>query len=477
MVWGIDLLLTNGLDQPGYKPHSVVFSATTRGGGVYTPEHRIKMPPVIVIAGRPNVGKSTLFNRLSRSRTALVDDQPGITRDRLYSPAVYDGTPITIVDTGGFDDTGSDPLLDKMNEQIEAALHEADRVIFMVDARQGLMPGDIEIAGILRRARKKIFIAANKIDGNEHEHLAVDFHALGLGEIYPLSSAHGYGLRDLMDRVLEGLPGDRETGSDENRVRVAVLGRPNSGKSSLINRIIGHERLVVSDLPGTTRDAVDTAFNYGGRHYTLVDTAGIRRKARVREKIDRFSMIKAIKSLDRCHVAALMIDATAGITEQDARISGFAFDRGKGLVVVINKWDLAKGDPVVKKNIDMGIETQLKHLSFVPRIYMSALTGEKVMTLFNAVNTIYGQMCRRIGTGVLNRIIQKAVTRHAPPRSGRTGLKFYYATQTGILPPTFTLFVNRPDLVHFSYERFIINQLREECALENVPLKLYFKKR
>ncbi|HDR15238.1 MAG TPA: ribosome biogenesis GTPase Der [Desulfobacteraceae bacterium] len=435
------------------------------------------MTPVIVITGRPNVGKSTLFNRLSRSRTALVDDRPGITRDRLYKTIDYQGTKITIVDTGGFDDTGRDPLLDKMNEQIEAAIGDAERLLFLVDARQGLMPGDTEIAAILRKTGKKVFLAANKIDSPEHEHLASEFHALGLGEVYPLSSAHGYGLRDLMDQVVEGLEENRETEEDRHAIRVAVVGRPNAGKSSLINRMLGTERLVVSDIPGTTRDAVDTPFSYGGRDYILVDTAGIRRKARVREKIDRFSMIKAVKSLDRCHVAVVLIDAVEGITEQDARICGYAFDRGRGLVTAVNKWDLVKRDEWAKKLLDSGIETQLKFMPFAPRINVSALTGEKVTRLFQAVNLVYDQMCARVGTGILNRIIQHATARHAPPRTGGGTLKFYYATQTETIPPTFTLFVNNPKLIHFSYERFITNQLREECGLQNSPIRLIFKKR
>jgi GTPase len=435
------------------------------------------MAPVIAIVGRPNVGKSTFFNRLSRSRAALVDDRPGITRDRLYRTVDYGDTQITIVDTGGFDDTGRDPFFEKMKQQIEAALDEADTVVFLVDARQGLMPGDSEIAEILRRSGRKVFLAANKIDGPEHEHLAMEFHAVGLGEVYPLSSAHGYGLRDLMDRVVEGFERNTETRQDKEHIRVAIVGRPNAGKSSLINRILGHERLVVSDIPGTTRDAVDTPFRYGGRDYVLVDTAGIRRKAKVREKIDKFSMIKAVKSLDRCHVAAVLIDASKGITEQDARICGYAFDRGKGIVLVVNKWDLVKGEVSAEKHIDAGIEIQLKYLSFAPRLNMSALTGEKVMRLFSTVDTVYDQMSIKVGTGVLNRVVQRIVARHAPPRTGRTGLKFYYATQTGILPPTFSLFVNNPDLVHFSYERFIVNRLREECGLRNSPMRLHFKKR
>jgi GTP-binding protein len=258
---------------------------------------------------------------------------------------------------------------------------------------------------------------------------------------------------------------------------VAIVGRPNSGKSSLINRILGSERLVVSDVPGTTRDAIDTPFAYGGREYILVDTAGIRRKARVREKIDKFSMVKAVKSLDLCDVAVVLIDASEGITEQDARICGYAFERGRGLVMAVNKWDLVKRDNRTQKLIESGIETHLKFIPFAPRINVSALTGEKVMRLFAAVNLVYDQMCVRVGTGVLNRIIQRATARHAPPRSGGGALKFYYATQTGILPPTFSLFVNNPKLVHFSYERFITNRLREECGLQNSPVRLFFKER
>jgi GTPase len=435
------------------------------------------MAPIIVITGRPNVGKSTLFNRLARSRTALVDDQPGITRDRIYKTLNYQGKELTLVDTGGFDDTGSDPLLEKMNQQIEAAIAEADRVLFLVDARQGLMPGDTEIAAILRKSGKKVLLAANKIDGPEHEHLAMEFHAIGLGDVYSLSSAHGYGLHDLMDQILDGLEETQETEQDRNAVRVAIVGRPNSGKSSLINRILGTERLVVSNIPGTTRDAIDTPFSYGGRDYILVDTAGIRRKARVHEKIDKFSMVKAIKSLDLCHVAVVLIDASEGITEQDARICGYAFDRGRGLVTAVNKWDLVKGDVYARKMIDSGMETHLKFMAFAPRINVSALTGENVMRLFEVINLVYDQMCTRIGTGVLNRIIQHATARHAPPRTGRGALKFFYATQTGILPPTFSIFVNNPKLVHFSYERFITNRLREECGLQNCPIRLFFKTR
>jgi GTP-binding protein len=435
------------------------------------------MAPIIVITGRPNVGKSTLFNRLSRSRTALVDDRPGITRDRIYKTITYQDNEFTVVDTGGFDDTGKDPLLDKMNQQIEAAIAEADRVLFLVDARQGLLPGDTEIAAILRKSGKKVFLAANKIDGPEHEPLAMEFHALGLGDVYPLSSAHGYGLRDLMDQLVDGLEQSTEPNLDRPVIRVAVVGKPNSGKSSLINRILGTERLVVSDIPGTTRDAVDTPFSFKGRDYILVDTAGIRRKARVREKIDRTSMARAVKSLDLCHVAVILIDASEGITDQDARICGYAFERARGIVTTVNKWDLVRRDEFAKKMIASGLETHLKFMPFAPRINLSALTGENVTRLFEAVNLVYDQMCVRIGTGVLNRIIEHATARHAPPRSGGGALKFYYATQTGILPPTFSLFVNNPKLVHFSYERFLSNRLREECGLQNSPIRLFFRKR
>ena len=435
------------------------------------------MAPVIVIVGRPNVGKSTLFNRLSRSKDALVDDRPGITRDRLYASVSVEGMPITLVDTGGFEDLGQDPLLNEVRVQVERAVEESDRVIFMVDGRQGIVPGDEEMAQILRKSHKRVFLAVNKIDGPEHEHLALDFYKLGLDEPFAISAAHGYGIRAFIRKVSEGLSVSEFEREDPNQIRVAVLGRPNAGKSSLINRILKKDRLVVSELPGTTRDAVDAIFRYGEREYLLIDTAGIRRKAKVREKIDKFSMIKAIKSLDRCHVALILLDAAEGVSDQDARICGYAFEKGRGVVLAVNKWDLIKKDVRKKELLDNAIERQLKFVSFAPRINVSALTGERIMKMFGRIDTVYDQFSARIGTGAVNRSIQKVIEKHPPPRVGRGRLKFFYATQSRTRPPTFVVFVNRPDMLHFSYERFLVNQLREHFGLTRTPIRLTFKKR
>jgi len=423
------------------------------------------------------VGKSTLFNRISRSRNALVDDRPGVTRDRLHAATAYAGIPFILTDTGGFDDLGQDPLLGKVRDQVEKAIKEADRVIFMVDGRQGMMPGDEEMAGILRRSRKKILVAVNKVDGPENDHLIFEFFRFGIESVFPISAAHGYGIKSFMHEVVMDLPATPEGYGDENQIRVAVLGRPNSGKSSLINRILGLDRLLVSDLPGTTRDTVDTTFSYRGKDYLLIDTAGIRRKARVKEKIDKFSMIKALNSIKRCHVAVVLLDASQGISDQDARICGYAFEQGRGLVLAVNKWDLVKGDAPKIKSLANEIDRQLKFISFAPRVNLSALTGEHVMKLFNKIELVYGQFSQRINTSAVNKAIADMIEKHPPPRIGRGRLKFFYATQAGVRPPTFVAFMNRPDMIHFSYERFLVNQIRDHFRLDSTPIRLKFKQR
>ncbi len=435
------------------------------------------MPPIIVIVGRPNVGKSTLFNRLSRSRDAIVDNRPGITRDRLYASVSYEGTRFTLVDTGGFDDTGQDPLLEKVRDQVKKAIAEADRIIFMVDGRQGVIPGDEEIADILRRSRKKVFVAVNKTDSPELDHQTLDFHRLGMEPVFPVSAAHGYGIRAFMHSILKDIPDGKPESEDPGQIRVAVLGRPNAGKSSLINRILGLDRLLVSDLPGTTRDTVDTHFSYRGKQYLLIDTAGLRRKAKVKEKIDKFSMIKAVNSLKRCHVAVILLEAMKGVSDQDARICGYAFEQGRGIILTVNKWDLIKGNARKQNFLSLEMERKLKFLPYAPRVNISALTGERVMKLFGKIDLLYDQFSRRVGTGALNNAIQKIIQKHPPPIVGRGRLKFLYSTQTRTKPPTFVVFVNRPDMIHFSYERFLINQLRAHFKLDFTPIKLNFRKK
>jgi len=435
------------------------------------------MGSVIAIVGRPNVGKSTLFNRLTRSRNALVDNRPGITRDRLHASVSYNGVPFILVDTGGFEDIGQDPLLGKVRDQVKNAIEEADCVILMVDGREGLMPGDQEMADTLRRSQKKVFLTVNKVDGPEHDHLIADFYGLGMEPLYPVSAAHGYGVRSLMQDVVEGIAQTRLERESGDQIRVAILGKPNVGKSSLINRVLKSNRLLVSDLPGTTRDAVDTLFHYRGKEYLLIDTAGLRRKARVKERIEKFSMIKALKSLDRCHVAAVIIDADEGISEQDARIFGYVLEKGKGMVLVVNKWDLIKEDSHKRDVLVKEIARQLKFISFAPRVNVSALTGEHVMKLFDKIDRVYDHFSRRLSTSSVNSAVQKMIEKHPPPRIGRGQLKFFYATQTRTRPPTFVVFVNRPEMVHFSYERFLTNQLRERLRLEYTPIRIKFRKK
>ncbi|MBW1799808.1 MAG: ribosome biogenesis GTPase Der [Deltaproteobacteria bacterium] len=435
------------------------------------------MTSVIAIVGRPNVGKSTLFNRLSRSRHALVADQPGITRDRLYANTSWGGVNVTIIDTGGFEDAEEGPFSSRVREQVIRALDESDRILFMVDGRQGLMPGDEDLVKILRQCDKKFFLVANKIDGPEHDLLMNDFYPLGISRVYPLSAAHGYGLRALMDEVVSDLPRGNDHFEKDDQIRVAILGRPNVGKSSLINRILGFDRLLVSDLPGTTRDTVDTTLTWQEKTYLFIDTAGIRRKSRVKEKIEKFSMIKAIKSLNRCHIAVILLDAEAGIAEQDARICGYAFEQGRGVLLAVNKWDLIKAYPDKKRHLDDAIDRQLQFALFAPRLNISALTGERVKKLFDKIDLLYGQFSTRIGTGEVNRAFAEILRENPPPYSGRKRLKLFYATQTRTKPPTFVAFVNSPDTVHFSYKRYMINQIRQRFNLQHTPVEIHFRKK
>lgn len=435
------------------------------------------MSSIIAIVGRPNVGKSTLFNRLSRSRDSLVDDQPGITRDRIYATVNWEGKSFILVDTGGFDEKDQSPFSDQIKQQVLNAVEEADQIIFMMDGRMGLLPADEEVASILRHYDKKIYTVINKIDGPEKEDLLYEFYKLGVGNLYPLSSAHGYGLKSLMNDVAEAATGEVTVPDSPDQIRVAILGRPNAGKSSLVNKILGLDRLLVSELPGTTRDSIDIRFTRNNQEYLFIDTAGIRKKSKVKDKIDKFSMIKAIRTIERCHIAILMVDADAGVSEQDARICGYALDRMRGIILAVNKWDLIKGDTDRIKKLNLAIERQLKFIPYAPRINISALTGERVVKIFNKIDIVFEQFNMRVNTGAVNRLIEEMIYKRPPPLVGRTRLKFYYATQTGTRPPTFVVFVNRPKAVHFSYERFIINQIRENFSLDNIPIRVVFRER
>jgi GTP-binding protein len=434
------------------------------------------MKPIVAIVGRPNVGKSTLFNKMTRSRNALVDDLPGVTRDRIYGDAQWDEVAFTVVDTGGFSEFHSEQYVPLVRYQVIQAMEEADAMIMLFDGREGVTPVDRDLVQRLRQSDKPVFYGVNKIDGPRHESLLADFSVLGVDPLYPISAEHRYGMGDLMDALTAVLPqATPETAPD--RIRLAVIGRPNVGKSSLINRLLGDERLVVSDLPGTTRDAVDTICKVRGEEYVLIDTAGIRRKKLVREKLEKFSVIKALKSLNRCHIALVMMDAVQGVTDQDVRIAGYAWERGRACIILLNKWDLVEKDPTTAKRHVDAVRERLKFLSFAPIWTISALTGQRTLKIFDSVKTVYEQYTMRVTTGRLNRIFETIIGRQEPAMYRGRRIKFYYSTQTSVAPPTFVCFVNYPEGIHFSYERYMVNQLREALAMDKTPLRLMFRKR
>jgi GTP-binding protein len=438
------------------------------------------MKPIVAIIGRPNVGKSTLFNRITQSRAALVDDFPGVTRDRLSGDAVWNDTAFTVVDTGGFAGPRDDPFAPQVREQVEQAVAEADLVVVVFDARSGVTPFDREMVDRLHDHRGPVLYAVNKIDGEEQEAALYEFFALGMTHLHPISAEHRYGMDDFLDALVAQLPwAERGTGDEAaaDQIRVAVVGRPNVGKSSLINRILGQERLLVSEQPGTTRDAVDTRCTMGGRDYRLVDTAGIRRKARVAARIEKFSVIKALRSLERCDVALVVVDAAQGITEQDVSIAGHVEDRGRGCVFVVNKWDLVDARAGAARRMELALRDAAKFMAHAPVVTVSAHTGQRVARIFPLVNTVYDQYTTRLGTGRVNRILEEAVTRTVPPLHKGRRLKFYYATQVSTRPPTFVAFVNAPEGVHFSYQRYLVNQIRQGTGLTRTPVRLIFRER
>lgn len=434
------------------------------------------MKPIVAIVGRPNVGKSTFFNRVTRTRNALVDNFPGVTRDRIYGEARWDEVEFTLVDTGGFQGDNEGEFANEIRFQILQAIEDADVVIHLLDGKGGITPFDIDVAEILRVLTKPVFYAVNKIDGFEQEVKLYDFFSLGVERLYPVSAEHNYGMSDFLDDLTGVLP---KIPSDESKetIRLAVVGKPNVGKSSLINRILGEERLLVSDIPGTTRDAIDSVCEVDGKSYLLIDTAGIRRKAKVSKKIEKFSIIKALRSLERCHIALIVIDAYEGITEQDINIAGYAFERGCGCILLLNKWDIVEKDSKTAKKYHDRLRMEAKFLSFAPVMTISALTGLRVLKIFQLVEEVYDQYSVRIRTGKLNKIFEGAIVRNEPSLYRGKRLKFYYATQISSGPPTFVCFVNYPEAIHFSYKRYLINQIRNEAGFDKTPIRIIFRQR
>ncbi len=435
------------------------------------------MLPVVAIVGRPNVGKSTLFNRLLGRRKAIVEDFPGVTRDRHYAEVTRHRVPFTLIDTGGFEPVSEERLLVQMREQSQLAVEEADLILFVMDGREGLTPSDEEVAGMLRRVSKPVLYVVNKVDGEKQEAVAAEFYGLGVDEIITISSEHGRGINELLESMFECLPPTPPVEEDREETRLAVIGRPNVGKSSLVNKILGYDRVVANPTAGTTRDSVDTPFVYNDKRYVLIDTAGIRRKGRVSQKLEKYSVIQALKGMDRAHVVLMVIDAQEGVTDQDLHVAGYAAEKGRGIILVVNKWDLVAKDHKTMGEYLRDLRISFKFLAHAPAIFVSALTGQRVAKIMGEVEKVSAEFNKRLTTSALNRVLEEAEKAHQPPMYQGKRLKFFYVTQTAVRPPSFVVFVNKAEGVHFSYQRYLVNKFREAFGFEGVPIRIEYRDR
>lgn len=434
--------------------------------------------PIVAIVGRPNVGKSTLFNRLAGERLSIVDDKPGVTRDRIYADVEWLNHKFTIVDTGGIEPESKDIILKQMRQQAEMAMETADVIVFIVDVKQGLVDADMNVANMLRKTRKPVVLVVNKVDDMKTENLEVyEFYNLGLGTPYPISAGQALGLGDMLDEIVKFFPDEDVEEDDDDAIKVAIIGKPNAGKSSLINKILGEERLIVSDIAGTTRDAVDSPLIVDGQKYVFIDTAGMRRKSKVEDGIERYSIIRAVAAVERCDVAVLLIDAAEGITDQDTKIAGIAHERGKAAIIAVNKWDKIEKDDKTMNKFVKDIESELKYMPYAPMLFISALTGQRVNRLFEMVKMVSENHALRISTGLLNDVVIEAVAMNQPPADKGKQLKIYYVTQVSVKPPTFVIFVNDRELMHFSYLRYLENQIREAFGFKGTPIHFIVRER
>lgn len=433
--------------------------------------------PVAAIVGRPNVGKSTLFNKIAGRRISIVEDTPGVTRDRIYTEVEWLDKKFTLIDTGGIEPYSEDVILVQMRRQAEIAIDMAQVIIFIVDGQEGITPADQEVATMLRKSKKKIILVVNKIDAPKYKDNVYEFFNLGLGEPIGISAAQQLGLGDMLDEILAGFPEAEEDDYDEFTTKVAIVGKPNVGKSSLINRIIGEERVIVSDIAGTTRDAIDTPFQFGEDKYVFIDTAGMRKRKKIFENIEHYSVVRALTAIERSDVCLILIDAVEGVTEQDTKIAGYVNEQGRAAIIVVNKWDLVEKDEKTMNRFVEDIRRDLPFMAYAPTIFISALTGQRVTKLFDLIKSVSNQHAMRISTGMVNDIINEAVLMNHPAISGGRRLKILYTTQVSVKPPTFALFVNDPEILHFSYQRYLENQLRKSFGFEGTPIRFLIRRR
>ena len=434
--------------------------------------------PVVAIVGRPNVGKSTLFNALAGEKISIVKDTPGVTRDRIYADVTWLDKEFTMIDTGGIEPDSRDVILSQMREQAQIAIDTADVILFLTDVRQGLVDADSKVADMLRRSGKPVILVVNKVDNFEKYMPDVyEFYNLGIGDPVPVSAASRLGIGDLLDQVMEHFP-EHEAGEEEDdRPRVAIVGKPNVGKSSIINRLLGENRVIVSDVAGTTRDAVDTVIAHGGKEYVFIDTAGLRRKSRIKEELERYSIIRTVTAVERADVVLMVIDAAEGVTEQDAKIAGIAHERGKGVIIVVNKWDAIEKNDRTMREYESRIRQVISYMPYAEIMYVSAVTGQRLNRMYDMIDIVIANQTMRIATGVLNEIMTEAVAMQQPPSDKGKRLKLYYITQVSVKPPTFVIFVNDKELMHFSYTRYLENKIREAFGFRGTPLRFIIRER